>query len=225
MSFMKQYNQEYFDKIEQKRNEFNLKLNKSNNYYVSDEIELEVGDWFINYHKWQHPSHELFSSSDIFTEYEFKDMEKFIPENSVMLDIGAGAGYYSVAYSLWTDKVISFEPNYGAFNVLRENFKLNDRITAYNVGCSKENKKETFWYRDESLYKSGNSDSLDVYLVNLKDFLYELHSEDIDNIKLIRIGFDDKDGIVTSTLSEIIEKNKPIIIKKGDESEYKEIVK
>ena len=45
---MKQYNQEYFDKIEQKRNEFNLKLNKSNNYYVSDEIELEVGDWFIN---------------------------------------------------------------------------------------------------------------------------------------------------------------------------------
>ena len=159
-------------------------------------------------------------SSDIFTVYEFDDVEKKIAIDSIVLDIGAGAGYHSVAYSLYADKVIAIEPNYAAFDVLRENYKLNEKIVAYNVGCAVEDKKETFWYRDETLYRKGNSDSSDVYLVNLNNFLNELHKEDIDKIKCIRIGFDDDENVVLSTLSDIIEKNNPVIIKKGEESRY-----
>ncbi len=128
MSSMTQYNNDYFDKIESERLKTIDKLHSTGDYHFSDEVEVEVGDWFINYHKWQHPSHKSYSSSDFFTEYEFRDIEKILPENSITLDIGAGAGYHSVAYSLYSDKVIAFEPNYSAFNVLRENFKLNDRI-------------------------------------------------------------------------------------------------
>ena len=221
---MKQYNNFYFSSIEEQRIKTITKLQNEGNYYFTDEVELEIGDWFINYYKWLHPSHADFVSSNIFTQYEFNDIEKSIPENSVTLDIGSGAGYYSVAYSLYSSKVISFEPNYAAFTVLKENAKLNDRIVAYNIGCSTKDKKEKFWYRDESLYKSGNSDFSKLYLVNLKNFLNELHSDDIDNIKLIRIGFDDKENIVLSTLSEIIDKNKPKIIKKGKESEYETLL-
>jgi multidrug efflux pump subunit AcrB len=47
-----------------------------------------------------------------------------------------------------------------------------------------------------------------------------LHKEDIDKIKCIRIGFDDDENVVLSTLSDIIEKNNPVIIKKGEESRY-----
>ena len=194
MSSTKKYNDKYFEEIKKNRLQTKENLIKQNEWYYSDEVEVEVG--------------------------EFDDVEKKIAIDSIVLDIGAGAGYHSVAYSLYADKVIAIEPNYAAFDVLRENYKLNEKIVAYNVGCAVEDKKETFWYRDETLYKQGNSDSSDVYLVNLNNFLNELHKEDIDKIKCIRIGFDDDENVVLSTLSDIIEKNNPVIIKKGEESRY-----
>tara|TARA_Y100000004_G_C8887974_1_gene400657 strand:- start:134 stop:796 length:663 start_codon:yes stop_codon:yes gene_type:complete len=220
---MKKYDDKYFEEIKSIRHKTKEYLHRQNEWYYTDEIEVEVGDWFVNYYKWQHPAHENIESSDIFTSHEFNEFEKQIPVNSIVLDIGAGAGYHTVAYSLFADKVIAFEPNYAAFEVLRENYKLNDKIVAYNIGCSFEDEKKTFWYRDETLYKKGNSDSSDVYLVNLNNFLKELHPEDIDKIKCIRIGFDDDKDVVLSTLSDIIEKNKPTIIKKGEESVYAKV--
>ena len=220
---MKQYDRTYFKTIEKHRLDVLATLQKTNNYHFYDEVEVEVGGWFVEYIKWKHPMHDNWQSSDVFTSYEFTDLENNIPENSITLDIGADTGYYSVAYSLYSDKVIAFEPNPVSFEILRQNVKLNPNIIAYNIGCAEEDKKETFWYRDESLYGSGDGYPSDVYLANLDKFLKELHPDYLDKIGFIHIGFK-KHDVVLSVLSEIIEKNKPKIITKGNESEYKSVI-
>ena len=101
MSFTTKYNSDYFNEIDRNRIDTLTALQKSDNYYFYDEVELEVGDWFIEYVKWQHPSHNKWQSSNIFTSYEFQDIEENIPEDSISLHIGADTGYYSVAYNFY----------------------------------------------------------------------------------------------------------------------------
>jgi len=198
-------------------------LKETNNYYNTLEINLEVDNKKINYHKWLHPYQGSWELEALFNIKEMSNISKLIKPNSVVLDIGAQTGNMAVAYSLFAKNVIAFEPNPAAFEVLEKNSTLNP-ITPYNFACSSEEGECEFHYSDPGLcnggYASvldrgvgvtGHSLPLDVYMVNVVDFMKSNHPKDINNISFIKIDAEGHDKEIIPTLKEIIDINKPII--------------
>ena len=197
---MTQYNQELFDRVDSYRNEVLNFLRSKGNYFYTNEINIEMGKYKINYHRWLHPMQGSWETTELFTPQKLGYLKKIIKENSVVLDIGAHTGNMSVAYSLFARKVISFEPNPSTFDVLNQNSKLNRNIIPYNFGCSTEDGEMEFHYSDEGFNNGGLASALDngigvtghkvpieVYCVNVNNLLKDLHSDDYDNISFIKI--------------------------------------
>ena len=224
MNSTKQYNKELFERINKYRSDVLNTLRDSNNYYFSDEINLEIGDKKINYYRWLHPLQGSWETTELFNPLKLKYIKKLIKPGSVVLDIGAHTGNMSVAYSLYAKKVISFEPNPATYDVLEQNSHLNKNIIPYNFGCSKEDGELEFHYSDIGFNNGGLASTLDVgigvtghkipidvYCVNVDNLINELHSEDYDNISFIKIDCEGHDKEILPTLKNIIEKNNPII--------------
>ena len=221
---MKQYNKELFDRIDNYRNSVLDELRKNNTYYVADEVNIEIGSKQINYFRWLHPYQGSWELESLFNPMKLKYIEKMIKPDSVVLDLGAHTGNMSVAYSLFADKVISFEPNPVTFEVLERNSELNVNIVPYNFGCSKEDGEMEFHYSDTGFNNGGLTTDLDngvgvtghdvpidVYCVNIDSFLKELHPNDYKNISYIKIDCEGHDKEILPTLKNIIEINNPII--------------
>ena len=84
-------------------------LKQSNNHYDTKIINLNLLNKDINYHRWLHPWQGDWEIEQVFTEEVLTNLSKILPPGSVAIDIGAHTGNMSVDYSLFADKVISFE--------------------------------------------------------------------------------------------------------------------
>jgi FkbM family methyltransferase len=167
-----------------------------------------------------------------FRHNKFKEL---IPEGSVVLDIGAHVGSFSVVFGSCVGengKVIAFEPNPKTYNTLVENASNNPnfKIIPYNLACTHEDGDFKFHYSDPNVYGIGtnggyfdgiekgdeikqfHSYEVDVKGVNVHDFLVKLYPNDIDNIKFIKTDTEGFDKEVLKTLRPIIEKNKPVLM-------------
>ena len=129
-------------------------LKQSNNHYPTNVINLKVLDKEINYHRWMHPWQGDWEIEALFNEKILNNLSKIIKPGSTVIDIGAQAGNMSVAYSLFADKVISFEPNPATFEVLEKNSELNPNIYPFNYAISDEEGPLTFHYSDNGFCNS-----------------------------------------------------------------------
>lgn len=213
---IKNYREQVLDYLKQKNLRFNL-----------EKTDHKIANYNISYYKWKHPNQE-----DFFThpnqDWVLKNIEgikTLIKPNSNVLDIGAQAGNLAIVFSLFANKVISFEPNPATYEVLEANSKLNSNIISYNLACVKEEGPLTFHYSDPGLCNggfaealnagigvTGHSFPLDVYGVNVTEFLKEYHPDFIDNISLVKIDAEGYDKDIIPTLKEILDTNKPILI-------------
>jgi FkbM family methyltransferase len=167
-----------------------------------------------------------------FHHQKFKDL---IPKNSVVLDIGAHVGGFSLIFGSCTGEngtVLAFEPNPITYKTLIKNSKLNPQfnIIPINCACTLENKKYTFNYSDPKIYGDGtnggffdeidygdqikefHSTLIEVDGVNVTDFLNKNYSNLIDDIKFIKTSTEGFDKEVLKTLTPIINKNKPVLM-------------
>lgn len=208
------------NKLEEYRNQVLSYLKETNNHYETDIINLNVLNKNIKYHRWLHPYQGNWEISYLFTEEILNNISKLINKQSTVIDIGAQVGYMSVAYSLFAKKVISFEPNPVAYEILEKNTNLNSNIIPYNVGISDESKTECFHYSDYGFCNGGFATKtdygvgvtghvipIDVYLQKLDDFI-----ENETNISLIKIDTEGHDYIILNNIKNIINKYKPYII-------------
>ena len=211
------------EKIKKYREEVLDVLSNNQFYFGTKVINLNVDDKEINYHRWLHPWQGDWELEYLFNSNSLKNISKLIKPNSIVLDIGAQTGNMAVAYSLFAKNVIAFEPNPATFEVLEKNSTLNS-ITPYNFAISAEEGECEFHYSDPGLcnggYASvldkgvgvtGHSLPLDVYMVNVVDFVKTNYSEDFNNISFIKIDAEGHDKEIIPTLKEIIDVNKPII--------------
>lgn len=132
-----------------------------------------------------------------FQSYEEKDASmilKLVPQRSVVFDVGANMGWYSllIARHIKGCKIHAFEPIPDTYAYLKKNIDLNGikNITAYPFGLSNTNEDLIFYFYPEG---SGNASSanlserLDAKLVTcqvkkLDDVVYE-NSLRVDFIK------------------------------------------
>jgi len=197
-------------------------LKQSNNHYDTQIIELEVLDKKFSYHRWLHPWQGSWEVDSLFTKEILTNLSKIIKPNSTVIDIGAHTGNMSVAYSLFSDKVFSFEPNPATFEVLEKNSQLNPNIKPFNYAVSDEEGALEFHYSDFGFCNggfatrtdfgvgvTGHKVPIDVYAVNLEKFLED---KEVGEISLIKIDAEGHDKDILKTLTNIITKHKPILI-------------
>ena len=213
-------------------------LKQQNNHYGVQQINLKVLDKDINYNRWLHPWQGDWEVEHLFSEQILSNLSKIIDKDSTVLDIGAQTGYMSVAYSLFAKRVIAFEPNPAAFEVLESSAKLNENIEPYNLAISDEEGPLKFHYSDNGFCNggfatrtnfgigvTGHKVPIDVFGVNLIKFL---EGEDIGKISLVKIDAEGHDKDILKTISPIIEEHKPYLISEIydglDTSEVKDLL-
>lgn len=199
-------------------------LKQSNNYYSTDIVNLNVLNKNIKYHRWLHPWQGDWEVTSLFTNEILNNLSKIITPGSDVIDIGAQTGNMSVAYSLFANKVISFEPNPATFDVLEKNSQLNSNIIPFNYAISDQEGPLQFHYSDYGFCNggfatrtefgigvTGHKIPIDVYAINLESFINESNI-DIKNISLIKIDAEGHDKDILKTLNNIIYKHKPVLI-------------
>lgn len=141
-------------------------------------------------------------------------IDKYLPEDAVILDIGANIGSHTVYWALEKNakKVYSFEPFAQTFDVLTINIALNgleDRVVLSNYGLSNEKckaKVKSFFEKNvggTSFAKSADGNYMFVPLDSIE------FAEKIDLIKI------DVEGHEIETLEgarNTIAKNQPVIV-------------
>jgi len=216
-----------FDPTESYRNEFIDVLKQNEKHYdsVSSEYSTSSGEYNLKYYKWKHPYQGNWEYNEIFTDNILNGLKNLIKPNSVVLDIGAQIGLMSVGFAQFAKKVISFEPNPATFEVLDKNCEIHNNIIPYNLACSTKEEILEFHYSDEGFCNGGFAKGcnqgigvtghiipMDVYAVNLLDFLNTYHKEDINNISLIKIDAEGHDNEILKTIIPLINSVKPAII-------------
>jgi len=203
------------------REEFIGVLKETNNHYGTEVIDLNLLNYNIKYHRWLHPFQGDWELTELFTEDKLNNLSKIITPNTTVIDIGAQSGNMSVAYSLFADKVISFECNPAAYEILEKNVDVNSNIVPFNYAVSDEEGPLEFHYSDDGLCNGGYAQRtdfgvgntghripIDVWAVKLEDFL----EWDNDKISLIKIDTEGHDKEILKTIGNIVEEHRPVII-------------
>ena len=199
-------------------------LKQNGSHYPTKEINLNVGGYEINYHRWMHPWQGDWETTSLFTDEILRNLSKIIAPGSLVIDIGAQAGNMSVAYAQFAGKVVSFEPNPATFEVLEKNAQLNPRIQPYNYAITDQPGPLTFHYSDQGFCNGGFATRtqhgigvtghvvpIDVYGINLVDFVKELDLN-LNHLSLIKIDAEGHDKDILKAIAPIITEYKPYLI-------------
>lgn len=141
------------------------------------------------------------------------DIAPFIPDNAVMLDIGANIGNHSLYFAIERNakKIYAFEPIPETFNILKKNVEINNLeniITPLNIALSNCNtnadiKNFNIRFMGAAQINENIKGNIDVKAVDNLDI-----EENIDFIKIDVEGYELK---VLEGAINTIEKYKPVI--------------
>ena len=115
-----------------------------------------------------------------------------IIDNSVIIDIGAHIGIYSIytASKSKNIKVYAYEPMPSSFSLLSENAELNklDNICAFNLGVTAKNEKRKLYIADissdNSLYGNNTMNYIEIECISLEDIFVENEIDQCDILKV-----------------------------------------
>jgi FkbM family methyltransferase len=177
-------------------------------------------------------------------QFRHEKFSELIPEDSIVLDIGAHVGSFSIVFGSCVPKgkVLAFEPNPQTFKILEENAKNNPsfNIIPYNYASTTETKPYTFYYSDPKVYGNGvnggnfneielgtqvkqfHATPVEVSGVNTYDFLLKNYKDELHKIKFIKTDTEGYDKEVLKTLSPLIKQNKPVLMVEAFKSSTKE---
>lgn len=143
--------------------------------------------------------------------------------NSVAIDVGANAGYWTLPMARRFLRVLSFEPDTEMFQKLNQNLKqnpeLSERVEIFSNACSSESGEINLNIRraidDDSLENSGlssividNRSTLNVIVKAVT--LSDVRSKIIEKIGFIKIDVEGAESLVLEGSRRVIEMDKPI---------------
>jgi FkbM family methyltransferase len=147
--------------------------------------------------------------------HSFDIFDYFIPNNGVVLDIGAWSGVLSFYAANNASRVYALDPDPICFKELIINIKLNpifkDKVLAYNIGIS--NAKEIVQLSARETYGNSSSSILErkrdkehskmVKTVTLLDFIQE---ENVNSIDFIKMDVEGAEFQILPTIKKALEK-------------------
>ncbi|EGK8061560.1 FkbM family methyltransferase [Campylobacter lari] len=226
-----QLNQAYFFK--QNILSFN---NRLDNFPYSLKYTKEIFFYLPNFKNDYIQSH-IFLTHSFYSENQLKKIDKYLSEESIVLDIGANIGNHSIYWSLISNvkAIYSFEPIKNTFDILQKNIYINnikDKIQIFNIALGKENS-----YADIKFYDSNNigatqitqknpshpsaANVQNIQIVKLDEFINSnFQYEKIDMIKIDVEGFENN---VLAGAVNTIEKYHPTIVIEIFDENYEKI--
>ena len=128
--------------------------------------------------------------------WELKEYDNYIPNNAIILDIGANMGTHSTYWSIVRDakKIIAFEPMREAFDKLSKNIELNklqDIVIPYNIGLGAKSSLGSALYERKSntMLTTIQEDSTGDLTIEALDNI-DLQVDKIDFIKIDTEGYE-----------------------------------
>jgi len=215
-------------KYEKKIYKYEKKIYKyeKKNYEINQQIKKKVsmrGDIFrigeIKFYVPNYPMDDIqkyiVEAKDFYEINELKKVDKLLPNNPVILDIGANIGSHTLYWTLKSPKkakhVYAFEVIDETYNILKRNIEINNlqnRVTAFDFGLSNVNssakvqqKSDSFQSccaileRGEGIYKFKRLDDLDIK----------------EKVDFVKIDVEGQEVSVIEGAKKFLTKNKPLI--------------
>lgn len=192
-------------------------LRRWTNADINEEIEVERRGrrWVLNPSDFVHQ--DVFWSG--YKDYwDLWHLERLLPVDAVILDVGSNFGYYAIELALALGpeaRAIAFEPFPTNFDRLKQNIQLNDlgnQITPLSIALSNENRVSTMSLRSGK-NNTGSAqvgiEGVDVELAALDDIWPSLKLGRLDMMKI------DVEGHEVNVLNggrSIIEEHRPCLL-------------
>lgn len=150
---------------------------------------------------------------------EMRMIRKFLNKNSVILDIGANIGWYSLNLSRYipNGRIIAFEPIPHTFGYLKKNIKLNgaENIQAHNYGLSDKAEISHFYHNPKfaaaaslkNLHIDNKAVRVKCRVRRMDDFIFNL----TQRIDLIKCDVEGAELYVMKGALETLKKTRPVL--------------
>lgn len=156
----------------------------------------------------------IYDEGDFYENWTLNRISKQIPENAIILDIGANIGNHSMYWVSQSNakQVYAFEPVKYTFDILQKNVELNhfeDKIKTFNIGLSDRNgNAEISNWNETNLggtsIKQAESGSIPIRKLDDVEL-------DTDRIDFIKIDVEGHEIFMLNGAEKTIKKYKPII--------------
>lgn len=112
------------------------KLSMPDSIFQFDDVRF-----YVPYYPIDLIQRHIVNTKTFFEQEILELLDKYIPENSVIFDIGANIGNHSIYWGIRRNvsKIYAFEPVRDTFEILKRNIELNglkDKVVLYNIGLS-----------------------------------------------------------------------------------------
>ena len=132
--------------------------------------------------------------NEIYVVKEYNKLLGYLEKDSVVIDIGAQIGVFSVFAALkdGSVKIYSYEPFLPNYTLLEKNIKLNNlskQIIPFNVGVGKKNEIRKFTISDKNtgghgFYCKDSSESIQIKTISLKEVFENNNIKKCDFLKM-----------------------------------------
>lgn len=156
----------------------------------------------------------LHVTGNFFEERELNIVKEYIPENAVILDIGANIGNHSLYWATKCNptKIYAFEPIPDTFDILKRNVELNfqsKRVELFNIGLSDvRSQAEIIAFYPHNIGQTSIKKSEHGNLV--VDKLDNIPIKE-NRVDLMKIDVEGHEPLVLKGAIETIKKYKPVI--------------
>lgn len=128
----------------------------------------------------------------IFSKKKYINEFVSIVPNSVVVDVGANHGAFTVFAAQWAEKVFAFEPEPENYRLLCANIELNDlkNVTPFRMAMTKERGKRNFYVAEKqhsgchSFFLERYEKTIEVKTLSIADLIEQESLTKIDFLKL-----------------------------------------
>ena len=205
--------------LEESLNSIKLKLSMVDNIWQN-----KYAKFYVPYYPIDFIQRHIVESNEFFEEVILRDLDKYIKDNAIILDIGANIGnhtlYWLLASKKKIERVHSFEPVLDTFNILVKNIEINNlsgKVKLYNIGLNDCSANATC-----STYRRQNIGDTHLKVGEGNIILKSLDSIDLneERIDFLKIDVEDMEIPMLKGSVNTLKKYKPVIF---IESQYKNI--
>ncbi|NRG16586.1 FkbM family methyltransferase [Rhizobiales bacterium] len=156
----------------------------------------------------------IYSSRRFYEQEILESIEKYVPEDATILDIGANIGNHALYWARKSPnrKIVCFEPVSSTFEILKKNIEANNinaQISAHNFGVSDKPSKariDRFSASNIGATRLRHDEAGELSLISIDGFISEENK--IGMLKIDTEGFEVE---VLKGADKTIERHKPII--------------